>query len=76
MPGGGEFDLCLGGLGKIEPEVPGLKRFFFSGAEVANSFKPGFHDDLQQSATRSLAVCVDLIADDRKYRTQMFPFKS
>ena len=31
------FDLCLGVVGKIEPEVSGS--FFFSGAEVANMFR-------------------------------------
>ena len=27
VPGGGELDLCLGGVGKIEPEVSGFKFF-------------------------------------------------
>ena len=35
-PGSGEFDLCLRGVGKIEPEVSG---FVFSGAEVATRYK-------------------------------------
>ena len=34
LPGG--FDLCLGVVGKIKPEV---SVFFFSGAEVANVFR-------------------------------------
>ena len=37
-PGSGELDLCLRGVGKIEPEVLGFK-CFFSGAEVANTYK-------------------------------------
>ena len=37
-PGSGEFDLCLRGVGKIEPGVSGSNDFF-SGAEVANSYK-------------------------------------
>ena len=34
----GNFDLCFGGVGKIESLVSGFKRFtiFFSGAEVVN----------------------------------------
>lgn len=39
-PGSGEFDLCLRGVGKIEPEESGFERFFF-GAEVTNSHKTG-----------------------------------
>ena len=39
------FDLCLGVVGKIEPEVSGLNVFFFSGAEVANSCKHAFRRD-------------------------------
>ena len=35
-----------------------------------------FPYDLQRSATRLVAVCVVLIADHRKHRRQMFPFKS
>ena len=35
-PGSGEFDICLRGVGKIEPEVSGS---FFLGSEVANSYK-------------------------------------
>ena len=35
-PGSGEFDLFLGVVGKIEPEVSVL---FFSGAEVSNVFR-------------------------------------
>ena len=35
-PGSAEFDLCLGVVGKIEPEVSGF--FFLSGTEVANVF--------------------------------------
>ena len=34
---GGEFDLCLGGVGKIGPEVSGFK-FFFSSAWIWNTF--------------------------------------
>ena len=44
-PGSGEFDLYLIGVGKIEPEVLGFKWFFFSGAEVANSYKQVFERD-------------------------------
>ena len=44
-PGSGEFDLYLGGVGKIEPEVSGFKWFSFSGAEVANSYKHVFGRD-------------------------------
>ena len=44
-PGSGEFDLYLGAVGKIEPEVSGFKWFSFSGAEVANSYKHVFGRD-------------------------------
>ena len=44
-PGSGEFDLYLGGVGKIEPEVSGLKLFSFSGAEVTNSYNNVFGRD-------------------------------
>ena len=44
-PGSGEFDLYLGGVEKIEPEVSGFKWFSFSGAEVANSYKHVFGRD-------------------------------
>ena len=40
----GKFDLCLGGAGKIEPEVSGFK-CFFSCAEVTNSYKHVFGRD-------------------------------
>ena len=42
---GGEFDLCLGGVGKIEPEVSGLRLLSFLGAEAANSYKHVFGRD-------------------------------
>ena len=44
---GWKFDLCLGVVGKIEPEVSGFNffSFFFSGAEVANSYKLVFGRD-------------------------------
>ena len=44
-PESGEFDLYLGGVGKIEPEVSGFKWFSFSGAEVTNSYKHVFGRD-------------------------------
>ena len=52
-PGSGEFVgkafqgsyLCLGGVGKIEPEVSGFEWFLFSGAEVANSCRHVFGRD-------------------------------
>ena len=44
-PGSGEFDLYLGGVGKIESEVSGFKWFSFSGAEVTNSYKHVFGRD-------------------------------
>ena len=39
-----EYDLCQGGVGKIESEVSGFK-FCFFGAEVANSYKHVFGRD-------------------------------
>ena len=38
-PGRGECDLCLRGVGKIEPGSVRFQIIFFSGAEVANSYK-------------------------------------
>ena len=43
FPGDGEFDLSLGVVGKIEPEVSGFN--FFPGAEVTNSYKHAFRRD-------------------------------
>lgn len=42
---GGKFDLCLVGVGKIEPEVYGFKWLFLGGTEVANSYKQVFGRD-------------------------------
>ena len=44
-PGSGEFGLYMGGVGKIEPEVSGFKRFSLSCAEVTNSYKHVFSRD-------------------------------
>ena len=44
----GEFDLCRGGVGKIEPEVYGFSFLFWGGrggVEVANSYKQVFGRD-------------------------------
>ena len=38
------FDFCLGVVGKIEPEVSGFN-FFFSVAELANSYEHVFRRD-------------------------------
>ena len=45
---------CLGGVGKIEPEVSGFKSLFWGGAEVANSYKHVFGRDtaLQKKLTK------------------------
>ena len=38
-------DLCLGRVGKIEPEVSGLRLLSFLGVEAANSYKHAFGRD-------------------------------
>ena len=39
---GGEFDLCLGGVGKLNRKCQVSSDFFFSGTEATNSYKHVF----------------------------------
>ena len=57
-PGSGEFDLCLRGVGKIEPEVSGFK-WFFLGPQVTNSYKNMSLDKMKEFKGRDVAFVSD-----------------
>ena len=63
---------CLGGVEKIEPEVSGFK-FFFSGAEVANSYKHVFGRDGRVWRKR-YSICERLTYKKRSSKVRVFKY--
>ena len=52
---GAEFELCKGGVGKIEPEVSSFKWFFCSSTVVANSYNICL-EDIEEFKGKDIAM--------------------
>ena len=65
MPGEWGFDLCLGVVGKIEPEVSGFKSFFFFRAPKSLTAINMCLDEMELIDGRDMAFVSDWLTKKR-----------